>query len=370
MIRDRRFATTTAFALLVHAALVLAIAAAQQARPSEPQAMWVSVSVQRDLAVHEDRPELLLAVHQDSSPAASSHARGSNPQRQIVGRKGSGGRGVPAQALIVGRVDSASSVAGPVHQDRSDGPGEVNADADDEAKTRRESRLTLEQLGIGRIAEIPREESPLLRDSKRRLAESRKLQLSLLQQATVDAARIGLGPASPILGELEQLVQQSPLAANGWANVHARLLESGAIEIELLSSSTERERWTRILASAQQHLAIRRLQPPKGSRGLDLEIHVESRVVLSSGHDPGFAVKLFGMTLKKGEGKRSSGVELLSSLPHVELPDDEGPTPSADPVPKTPRLVLDLFKLGGDPSDIGAKPRRMVSARVTRQTVL
>jgi hypothetical protein len=370
MVQDRRFAAATALALLVHVALLMTIAAMQKAPLSGRQAMLVDVSVQRDTPEYQELSELFLGVRQASSATDSSHVQGSVLGRQIVGRNGPGRRAVSAPVLSAGRSDSESPGAGDLQTDRSESPNALSLDARDAQEAGEKSPLTLEQLGIGEKAATPREESPLLRDAKRRLAQSRKLQLSLVQDATTEASRIGLGPASPILAEFEQLVQQSSLASNGWANIHARLLDSGAIEIELLSSSSERERWTRLLASAQQHLAVRKLQPPKGSRGIDLEIRVESRVQLPSGHDPGFSAKLFGLTLKKGEGKRSSGIELLSSLPRVEMPEDEDSNPSTDPVRKAPRLVLDLFKLAGDPADIGAKRRRLVSARVTRQTVL
>jgi hypothetical protein len=235
-----------------------------------------------------------------------------------------------------------------------------------EPKAPNETRLSMEQLGIGRLGAVPREASDMLRDSERRLAQSRKLERSLQQGAADDAIQIGLGPTGPFLSELEQLVQSSEISSNGWATIHARLLDGGVVEMELLGSSSDRERWSKLLATATQHLAKKQLAPPKGSRGLDLELRVESRVQMPSGADPGMAVRLFGLPLKKGEGKKSSKLEILSSLPRYE--EDEGPTPSGER--KNPRIVIDVGQLVFDPADIGAKRRRMVQARVTRQTVL
>jgi len=278
------------------------------------------------------------------------HQRGVASTRYPVAALGPSDNSAPSEAAVSETATVADAATG-----------------QDGGETRIHAPLTREQLGLGQGEFAVEQRSPLLRDADRRLAQSRKLDRSLLQDATEHARKLGLGPSGPILAELERQVQSSALDANGWATVHARLLDSGKLELELLGSSSNRDGWKRLLALAQQRIATQRLLPPKGSRGLDLEIRVESRIQLPSGHDPGFGVNLFGLTLKKGKGERSSKFEALSSLPHIDYDIDET---YANGERKPPRLVLDLFKLSGDPADIGAVSRRIVSARVLRQTVL
>lgn len=354
MLDDRRFAATTAFALVAHAALVALIAVSPRS------------------AIHLP-PERLYDVNVDASMFTLEQPRDAQPARPMAGTTEFG---APLRAKDSGLSSRDHGVLrhGAVPQvtpGQEDATGtepvaaRSGAPTTDQAK-QATPRLSLAQLGIGTPGAVPVESSAILRDSERRLSQSRKLERSLRQDATDEALQVGLGPAGPILTELERMVYSSPIADNGWATIRARLLDGGVIEMELLGSSSDRERWSQLVDTARKHLLHKKLVPPQGSRGLDLELRVDSRVQMPSGADPGLDIRLFGLSLKKGEGKRSSKLELLSQLPRFEA--DEGPLPNGEQ--KSPRIVLDLFKGGIDPADIGAGRRRVVRARVTRQTVL
>jgi hypothetical protein len=230
--------------------------------------------------------------------------------------------------------------------------------------------LTREQLGlgVGDYRQVLPQTSPLLAEKQARLELNRKLERQLQQDAEAHAGDLGIGKDGPLLRGIEGLARNSLDDLTGFATIHVRLHKGGKIELDLLGTSSDRAAWLRVLERAKNEFAALHLAPPKGSEGLDLVIRVDSRVQLPSGADPGFGVKLFGIPLKKGEGKRSGGVEVLSSLPHLEL-DDSAATASQERGMQA-RLKMDLLKIPLDPADLSGKRTRIVSARVVQRTVL
>jgi hypothetical protein len=78
-------------------------------------------------------------------------------------------------------------------------------------------------------------------------------------------------------------------------------------------------------------------------------------VQLPSGADPGLAVDLFGVPIKKGDGDKSTNVSLFSpKLQEVVIPGSDGVTML---VP-----TLSILGVGGDVADIGRVARRLVTA--------
>jgi hypothetical protein len=212
------------------------------------------------------------------------------------------------------------------------------------------------------------ETSPLLAAKQARLELSRNLERNLKQDAEEHAGELGLGKEGPLLRSLEGLARTSPVDLTGFATIHVRMYQGGKLEFDLLGTSSDRAAWLRILERAKKELVGLAMSPPPGSKGLDLVIRVDSRIQMPSGADPGFGVKVFGIPLKKGEGKRSAGVELLSSLPHLEL-DDSAASASQERGMQA-RLKMDFLKIPFDLADASGKRSRVVSARVLARTVL
>jgi hypothetical protein len=229
--------------------------------------------------------------------------------------------------------------------------------------------LTREQLGLTLNSHLAREEqsSPIQRDIKARIATNETLSKSIQQDAVERSGELGLGPEGPILSKLEKLALSNSGVGNGFATLSVRILDGGKLDFELLGSSTDRFQWLKLLEQAKRELQAQKLLPPSGSRGVEYEIRVESRVQLPSGADPGFFVDLFGRTLKKGEGRRSNGVSILSSLPKLKV--DESALGEKDRT-TAQRLEVDIVKAPLDPADLSGKRSRIISARVVRRTVL
>lgn len=245
------------------------------------------------------------------------------------------------------------------------GPGPEDPDRSASANI---SRLSREQLGlgVGDYSQVLPTTSPVEMDKQTRLALSQQLERSIRQDTENQAGELGLGKEGPILTRLEQLVQQNPVDLTGFATIHARLRTGGAIELELLGTTSDRYAWNQLLERAKSDLLALKLSPPQGSQGIDWVIRVESRIQMPSGADPGFSVKLFGVPLRKSKGKRSSGVEVLSSLPKLEL--DESVTSERERG-LSQRLKLEIVKIPLDPADLSGKHSRVTSARVLKRTL-
>jgi hypothetical protein len=214
-------------------------------------------------------------------------------------------------------------------------------------------RLSLSALGLGdrnqfldggsrgpaeRRAEGRAEKA---RRVKRRL--DRELAQGMLSQDTAS----GRGAGSPVLRALEGAVYASTAPLNGSAAfVFVIDSEGKLLSTTLGEASGDRERWSRVARQAAQALAARKLSVPKG-KSVRLTVAVSSHLEMPSGADPGVAVDMFGLPLKRGGGERSTKVDILNPL--------------------NPTAPLSLM---GDPADIGAKARRMVHAHVVSEELL
>ncbi len=137
----------------------------------------------------------------------------------------------------------------------------------------------------------------------------------------------------------------------------------------MLNVNGDHKGWSRVATRALTALSKRRLRVPQGAKGMELRIRVESRWALPSGADPGLEVRLLGVPLKKGEGKRSAKISILEPKASIEMVDVPQPGNTKIPMP-APQLGVGILGVAGDPSDIGAKPRRIVHAKVESQKLL
>jgi hypothetical protein len=147
-------------------------------------------------------------------------------------------------------------------------------------------------------------------------------------------------------------------------------IERDRVWIQVLEATEDRAAWQAAALRAMRALRGRKLRLPAGARAVEVTIRVTSNVELPSGADPGLEVRALGIPVKKGAGKKSARLEILT--PHVDVGTTKIPNPGGgDPI-ELPTLELGLGVLGlhGDPSDIGATARRMVHARVESQKLV
>lgn len=106
---------------------------------------------------------------------------------------------------------------------------------------------------------------------------------------------------------------------------------------------------------------------PVGGRGVVSRIAVKTELKLPAGHDPGTEVSVGGVTVKKGEGPKSTKVTILDPTPKLHwVPVTPG---SKDLIP-IPSIGLTILGTDADPSEIGAVARRVVHAHVSGQRSL
>jgi hypothetical protein len=210
-------------------------------------------------------------------------------------------------------------------------------------------RLGLAQLGLtGPNQFLDRSASePLPAPVKRRVNVKKRLDRALAQGLHDQKTALGLGAGSPVMRSLEAAVYGSTAPLNGNALFTFIIDSDGKLVSSSLGDvSSDRDKWERVARQAAQALAQRQLPVPKG-RSVRLTVAVTSHLELPSGADPGLEVRALGIPLKKGEGPRSTRIDILNPL--------------------NPTAPLSLM---GDPADLGGKARRMVRSHVVSEELL
>lgn len=221
-------------------------------------------------------------------------------------------------------------------------------------------RLSLDQLGVGSrhnpFLTMPAPEVPLRNVLNQRVQQMLQTGLGAHDQ------EVGLGPEGPAVALAERIVMESATQPNTSGLLLIRTDASGiAVHVEVLQADNETRGWERIAEELKRELAKKPLRVPSGSAGVSFQLRVVSRVQLPSGADPGLAVELFGVTVKEGDGDRSSRISVLSpkaTVTEIEVPYSNGAT--------MPMLGFspNILGIGGDLADIGAVARRVVRAHL------
>ncbi|MBX3207762.1 MAG: hypothetical protein KF764_22115 [Labilithrix sp.] len=165
------------------------------------------------------------------------------------------------------------------------------------------------------------------------------------EQALRDGVRardvdVGLGPEGPVLRALEGAAYAGLAPERGSATFLAIVDASGlVVDLRLVSSSGDERGWSETRARALRALGGAKLAL-RGARGAELRIAVASDVLLPSGNRPSERVR--------GSFEESK----------VELPENVPTGGMTTGVTHT--RTLSTF----DVTDIGAKPRRIVHARL------
>jgi hypothetical protein len=220
--------------------------------------------------------------------------------------------------------------------------------------------LSLDQLGIGKnpfvaeLANAPRE---------RPRRSSQGLRRSIAESIVKRDQRVGLGAEGPILKQLESEIRQSHTTPNSKARFRASVDRQGnLVAFELLEATSDYRPWRELAARLLKSLRGTLLRVPKTGRGLSLDIAIDSRIQLPSGADPGLAVDVLGIPVKKGGGERSHKISILSVDPGGREMTIRGPGGQLIHLPEPPKIVI--FGLGFDPVDIGAPAQRVVRSHV------
>ena len=201
----------------------------------------------------------------------------------------------------------------------------------------------------------------------RTLAEAKRaVETALREPARQRERELGLGPEGPVLQALGEATSASSAPVKGRAVFRAVADGTGRIaRIEVVECDGGRPGWADAAELARRALQGKKLRMPSSATLAEMRIEVSSDWKMPSGHDPGTDVSILGIPVAKGEGKKSTRVELLDPIPKIEMvelaPDVKVPIP---------QINLKIVAVQGDPADIGAKPRRVVHTKLLDSKVL
>jgi hypothetical protein len=179
---------------------------------------------------------------------------------------------------------------------------------------------------------------------------------------------LGLGPEGPVLTALSDATSQSIAPVRGRAIFVATTNAAGEVEsLELLDAEGGRPGWADARRLAVAALVGKKLRVPSSAKRVQMKIEVVSAWKLPSGQDPGTDVTLFHIPIAKGEGKDSGKVSILDPIPKVRIDYLEVGPGVKIPVPS---IQLEIFGATTDPSNLGAKPRRIIHTHLVDSTVM
>jgi hypothetical protein len=287
------------------------------------------------------QPELQIEVTADALDAAPETTHAVDPAPPELGRafrSGAASHSAPKAALT-----DAEAPPGDV---ASDGAG----DADVPPSTPPSAaapHLSLSALGVDGANPFLDRGDPAAARAAKAARVKRRLDRALAQGLTDSEVASGRGAGGPIVRSLEASVYASTVPLNGSASFILVIDSEGKLVSSALGSANgDREAWVRVARQTAQAFAGRKLHVARG-QSVRLTVEVTSHLELPSGADPGVDVHVLGIPIKKGDGPRSTRIDLLDPL--------------------HPSTILSL---AGDPADIGARPRRMVHAHVVSEEVL
>jgi len=182
----------------------------------------------------------------------------------------------------------------------------------------------------------------------RAAAESNRAAAAMLRGTGQQHDReVGLGPEGPVLRALGDATMASFAPVKGRAVFRAITDGTGmVVGIEVLSCDGGRDGWVNAAELAREALSGKKLRLPSAATQAEMRIEIVSEMKMPSGHDPGVDVSVLGLPITKGDGPQSTQVRIL------------------DP------FSLSFLAGTADPSDIGAKPRRVVHTRILESKVL
>jgi hypothetical protein len=225
--------------------------------------------------------------------------------------------------------------------------------------------LTPAELGIGSNPFLPKSAAEVEAAESKRQAEA-----ALKNTMTERDRSLGLGPEGPVLTALADGTSRSVAPVNGRAVFIATANAAGeVISLELADAEGTggRPSWADAGRIAFEDLKKKKLRIPAGKTRAVMRIEVVSGWKMPSGQDPGNNITLFGLPLSKGEGKDSPTTAILDPTKIIQVDQIE-----IAPGVKVPivRVHLPLLTTNVDPTNIGAKPLRVIHSRLLDSTVM
>lgn len=311
----------------------------------------------RPAAPPPPEPLVEITTLPDPEPDTADTSAASEPAREAVAALSSGSR---ARTRTPERREPLPS-SGPAPEPPPTSDGEPAAPGEGGGAV---VPLTARELGLagGQNPFLPKSERAVA------LAESKRA----VDRALKDPARerdteLGLGPEGPVLAALGEATSRSTAPVRGRAIFVATAGPDGVFAIELGETEGSRAGWDDAKTLALASLRGKKLRLPPGTSRAVMRIEVTSGWKLPSGQDPGTNVRLFRIPIAKGESERSTEVSVLDPIPKLRVtklpisPGVELPVVS---------LQVDLFRTNADPANAGAKPRRIVHARLVESQVM
>lgn len=345
-----RGAASPLLAMLVHVLAFVAVAnhPLHRTLPTPPS---VNEQCEIELEISEENPVLT----EPAAPSGSSASATSQPSSAAPRTTRDDGTRVTASGLIppVARPAQTEGPPSSAEDQQGESPGPVALVAP-----------RAPDIGIGGPNPfLPRSAAAVEQAEAKRTVD----------QALRDAGRekdrvLGLGPEGPVLTALADGTARSVAPVRGRAVFIATSNAAGeVVALELQDAEGGRPGWADAARIALANLRGKKLRVAPGTTRAVMKIEVVSAWKLPSGQDPGSDVSLFRIPLSKGEGKDSAKVSILDPIPKVSVDYLE-----LGPGVKIPivSIQLDIFRATTDPSNLGAKPRRVIHSRLLDSTVM
>lgn len=304
-----------------------------------------------------DAPE--LEVELETSPVAGSSPSDGSPP---------GAPGPPSSPRLARLQDGPVAARSlPAQVGLEAAPAEPSTAPDDAVSERVPAPgLSLDALGVGQ--RNPFVGSDLARaaaapNEPQRPSAQERFERSLADSILRAEHGRSLGPSGPVLSALIQVTRNSEAPANASARFRCKVDATGKlVSVELTHSDSDPRAWRRVARRVLQALASRVLRLPQTGRGATFDVKVVSRQTLPSGADPGTEVSVLGIPLQRGDGPRSTKVEILNPVPRVTVNTVTLPSGQTADLPSL--SVGNILAVAGDPADIGAPAQRVVHAHV------
>lgn len=300
--------------------------------------------------------EIDMLAEPEGSPAAPEEAPATAPGSVAP---------APPKVASIARTPSETSMSPPSNDTpnaTSEPPSSSPAPTGDGVVTLPGAPTNLGLGAAGQNPFLPKSEAAVT------LAETKRS----VDRAMKDPGReremsLGLGPEGPVLTALEEATSRSTAPVRGKAIFVATADQNGVFSIELHDAIGSRAGWDDARNIALAALKGKKLRLPPGATRAVMRIEVKSDWKLPSGHDPNPEVTVFHIPVKKGETKESAKVTILDPIPKVRMVDVQLDRNTTIAVPA---VQLDIFHTNMDPTDIGAKPRRVVHSHVVETQVM
>ncbi len=290
------------------------------------------------------KPEVEIDVVADATEVAPQEAQAVSPAPLELGRALRSGAASRNAAPVAPTETETEPWPGDV-ADQAAGDGEASSSTAPEASDA--PHLSLSALGVDGTNPFLDRGDPAAARAAKTARVKRRLDRALAQGLMNSDVGSGRGAGGPVVRSFEATVYASNAPLNGAASFILVIDSEGKLVSSTLGAANgDREAWVRVARQTAQALAGRKLQVPRG-KSVKLTVEVTSHLELPSGADPGVDVHVFGIPVKKGDGPRSTRIDILDPL--------------------HPGTILSL---AGDPVDIGARARRMVHAHVVSEELL